>query len=115
MRAAPVLGARPPAQPMQLPYNSESASLCCERVSIRRRFVWHPSPELIAQSNLQQFIDKHQLGSYYELIENRLPTLLVLGHRCLRSGCSILQTVLFARVDLSGGKPVGAFGVWVAK
>ena len=31
-------------------------------------FVWHPAPELIAQSNLQRFIDKHQLGSYDELM-----------------------------------------------
>jgi len=26
-------------------------------------FVWHPTPELIAQSNLQRFIKKHALGS----------------------------------------------------
>jgi len=32
-------------------------------------FVWYPSPELIAQSNLQQFIDKHQLGSYDQLMQ----------------------------------------------
>ncbi len=30
-------------------------------------FVWHPTPELIAQSNLQQFIEKHGLSSYDEL------------------------------------------------
>jgi len=33
-------------------------------------FVWHPSPELIAQSNLQQFINKHRLGSYDELMRH---------------------------------------------
>jgi acetyl-CoA synthetase len=31
-------------------------------------FVWHPTPELIAQSNLQRFIAKHELGSYNELM-----------------------------------------------
>jgi acetyl-CoA synthetase len=30
--------------------------------------VWHPTPELIAQSNLQRFIEKHALGSYGELM-----------------------------------------------
>jgi hypothetical protein len=32
-----------------------------------REFVWHPSSELIAQSNLHQFINKYWLGSYDEL------------------------------------------------
>ena len=32
------------------------------------QFVWHPTPELIAQSNLQHFIEKHALGSYGELM-----------------------------------------------
>src|SRR5881394_3426895 len=31
-------------------------------------FVWHPSPELIAQSNLQLFINRHDLGSFDELM-----------------------------------------------
>jgi len=31
-------------------------------------FVWRPTPELIAQSNLQRFINKHALGSYDELM-----------------------------------------------
>jgi acetyl-CoA synthetase len=31
-------------------------------------FVWHPSPQLIAQSNLQRFIEQHRLGSYEELM-----------------------------------------------
>src|SRR6266516_3950254 len=31
-------------------------------------FVWHPSPELIAQSNLQLFINRHSLGSFDELM-----------------------------------------------
>jgi len=33
-------------------------------------FVWCPSPELIAKSNLQQFIEKHRLGSYDELMHH---------------------------------------------
>jgi acetyl-CoA synthetase len=31
-------------------------------------FVWHPTPELIARSNLHRFIEKHGLGSYDELM-----------------------------------------------
>jgi len=31
-------------------------------------FVWEPTPELIAQSNLQRFITKRELGSYDELM-----------------------------------------------
>jgi acetyl-CoA synthetase len=31
-------------------------------------FVWHPTPELVAQSNLQRFIQKHELSSYDELM-----------------------------------------------
>ena len=31
-------------------------------------FVWHPTPELVAQSNLQRFIEKHELGSYDKLM-----------------------------------------------
>jgi acetyl-CoA synthetase len=31
-------------------------------------FVWHPTPELVAQSNLQRFISKRELGSYDELM-----------------------------------------------
>jgi acetyl-CoA synthetase len=31
-------------------------------------FVWHPTPEIIAQSNLQRFIEKHELGSYHGLM-----------------------------------------------
>src|SRR5438094_8004577 len=32
-------------------------------------FVWHPAPELVAQSNLQRVIQKHELGSYDELMQ----------------------------------------------
>jgi hypothetical protein len=34
------------------------------------KFVWWPSPELIAKSNLQQFSEKHRLGSYDELMRH---------------------------------------------
>jgi acetyl-CoA synthetase len=32
------------------------------------QFVWHPPAELIAESNLQRFIEKHALGSYGQLM-----------------------------------------------
>src|SRR5256886_6702609 len=31
-------------------------------------FVWHPTPELVAQSNLQRFMNEHALDSYDELM-----------------------------------------------
>jgi acetyl-CoA synthetase len=33
------------------------------------QFVWHPTPEFVAQSNLQRFIEKYELGSYDELMQ----------------------------------------------
>jgi hypothetical protein len=34
-------------------------------------FVWWPSPELIAKSNLQQFVEKYRLCSYDERSDTR--------------------------------------------
>src|SRR6266404_3309421 len=43
-------------------------NLCVSEFQFGGEFVWHPTPDLIAQSNLQQFIEKHGLGSYDELM-----------------------------------------------
>src|SRR6266700_2478678 len=41
---------------------------CVSEFQFGGEFVWHPSPELIAQSNLQSFINRHDLGSFDELM-----------------------------------------------
>lgn len=68
-------------------------------------FVWHPTPELIAQSNLQRFIDKHQLGSYDELMRRSTNDIAWFWDTVLRD-----LDIQFFRpysqiVDLSEGKP----------
>jgi acetyl-CoA synthetase len=68
-------------------------------------FVWHPIPELIAQSNLQRFIDKHQLGSYDELMRRSTTDIAWFWDTVLRD-----LDIQFFRpysqiVDLSEGKP----------
>ena len=68
-------------------------------------FVWHPTPELIAQSNLQRFIDKHQLGSYDELMRRSTNDIAWFWDTVLRD-----LDIQFFRpysqiVNLSDGKP----------
>jgi acetyl-CoA synthetase len=68
-------------------------------------FVWHPTPELIAQSNLQQFINKHQLGSYDELMR-RSTTDIAWFWDAVLSDLDIQFYKPYSRVvDLSEGKP----------
>jgi acetyl-CoA synthetase len=68
-------------------------------------FVWHPTPDLIAQSNLQRFIDKHQLGSYDELMRRSTTDIAWFWDTVLRD-----LDIQFFRpysqiVNLSDGKP----------
>ena len=68
-------------------------------------FVWKPTPELIAQSNLQRFIDKHQLGSYDELMRRSTTDIAWFWDTVLRD-----LDIQFFRpysqiVNLSDGKP----------
>ena len=68
-------------------------------------FVWHPSLELIAQSNLQQFIDKHQLGAYDELLRKSTSDIAWFWDRVL-GDLDIQFYKPYSRVvDLSEGKP----------
>ncbi len=68
-------------------------------------FVWHPSAELIAQSNLQQFIDKHRLGSYDELMRRSTTDIAWFWDTVLR-GLDIEFYKPYSQVvDLSDGKP----------
>src|SRR6266481_9779405 len=80
-------------------------NLCVSEFQFGGEFVWHPSPELIAQSNLQQFIDKHRLGSYDELMRRSTSDIAwfwdtVLGDLDIQFYKPYSQVV-----DLSEGKP----------
>jgi acetyl-CoA synthetase len=68
-------------------------------------FVWHPSPDLIAQSNLQQFIDKHQLGSYDELMRKSTSDIAWFWDTVLRDLGIEFYKPYSRVVDLSEGKP----------
>ena len=68
-------------------------------------FVWHPPAELIAQSNLQRFIDKNQLGTYDVLMQRSITDIAWFWDTVLRD-----LDIQFSRpysqiVDLSEGKP----------
>jgi acetyl-CoA synthetase len=68
-------------------------------------FVWHPTPELIAQSNLQRFIEKHALGSYGELMR-RSTTDIAWFWDTILEDLDIRFYKPYSRVvDLSAGKP----------
>jgi acetyl-CoA synthetase len=68
-------------------------------------FVWHPAPELVAQSNLQRFIQKHELGSYEELMR-RSTTDIAWFWDAVLSDLDIQFYEPYSRVvDLTGGKP----------
>ena len=68
-------------------------------------FVWWPSPELIAKSNLQQFIERHRLGSYDELMRRSTTDIAWFWDTVLRDlGIQFYEP--YSRiVDLSEGKP----------
>jgi acetyl-CoA synthetase len=68
-------------------------------------FVWHPSPKLIAQSNLQQFIDKHGLGSYEELMRRSTTDIAWFWDAVLRDLDIQFYKPYSRVVDLSEGKP----------
>src|SRR6266496_148072 len=68
-------------------------------------FVWHPSPELIAQSNLQQFTDRHQLGSYGELMRRSTRDVAWFWDTVLRDLDIQFYKPYSRVVDLSDGKP----------
>jgi len=68
-------------------------------------FVWHPSPELIAQSNLQQFIDKHRLRSYDELMRRSTSEIAWFWDTVLGDLDIQFYKPYSYVVDLSDGKP----------
>jgi acetyl-CoA synthetase len=68
-------------------------------------FVWRPTPELIAQSNLQQFIEKHGLGSYHELMRRSTTDIAWFWDTVLRDLDIQFYKPYSQIVDLSDGKP----------
>jgi acetyl-CoA synthetase len=68
-------------------------------------FVWHPAPELIAQSNLQRFIKKHALGSYDELMRRSTTDIAWFWDAVLRDLDIQFYKPYSRVVDLSEGKP----------
>ncbi len=71
--------------------------------------VWRPSPELIAQSNLKRFMDRHGLASYDELLRRSTTDLDWFWNAVLRD-LEIQFYKPYAKVlDLSRGK---AFPEW---
>ena len=68
-------------------------------------FVWHPTPELIAQSNLQRFIEKHELGSYGELMRRSTTDIAWFWDTVLRDLDIQFYKPYSRVVDLSEGKP----------
>ena len=67
-------------------------------------FVWHPTPELIAQSNLQRFIEKHRLGSYGELMRRSTSDIAWFWDAVLRDLDIQFYKFYSHVVDLSEGK-----------
>jgi acetyl-CoA synthetase len=68
-------------------------------------FVWHPSPELIAQSNLQHFIDKHRLGAYEQLMRKSTTDIAWFWDTVLCDLDIQFYKTYSQIVDLSDGKP----------
>jgi acetyl-CoA synthetase len=69
------------------------------------QFVWHPTPELIAQSNLQRFIEKHALGSYGELMRRSTTDIAWFWDTVLHDLDIQFYKPYSRVVDLNGGKP----------
>jgi acetyl-CoA synthetase len=72
-------------------------------------FVWDPMPELIAQSNLQRFIEKHALGSYGELMRRSTTDITWFWDTVLRDLDIQFYKPYSRVVDLREGKP---WAVW---
>jgi len=68
-------------------------------------FVWHPTPELIAQSNLQRFMNEHALDSYDELMRRSTTDIAWFWDTVLRDLDIQFYKPYSRVVDLSEGKP----------
>jgi len=68
-------------------------------------FVWHPAPELVAQSNLQRFIEKHELSSYDELMRRSTTDIAWFWNAVLHDLDIQFYKPYSRVVELSEGKP----------
>jgi acetyl-CoA synthetase len=68
-------------------------------------FVWHPPPELVAQSNLQRFIEKHELGSYDELMRRSTTDIAWFWNTVLHDLDVQFYTSYSRVIDVIEGKP----------
>src|SRR6266581_1883627 len=78
---------------------------CVSEFQFGGEFVWRPTPELIAQSNLQQFIEKHGLSSYDELMRRSTTDIAWFWDTVLRDLEVQFYKPYSRVVDLTGGKP----------
>ena len=69
------------------------------------QFVWHPTPEVIAQSNSQRFVNKHGLGSYDELMRRSTTDIAWFWDTVLRDLDIQFYKPYSSVLDLSEGKP----------
>src|ERR1043166_9481529 len=88
-----------------LPHRSQRTLHSVSEFQFGGEFVWHPSPELIAQSNLQQFINKHRLASYDELMRRSITEIAWFWDTVLRALDIQFYKPYSRVVDLSDGKP----------
>src|SRR6266568_4202365 len=88
-----------------LPMNWAWASACRCRAGPLPAIFRQPMPELIAQSNLQRFIDKHQLGSYDELMRRSTTDIAWFWDTVLRDLDIQFYKPYSCVVNLSEGKP----------
>src|SRR6267378_1748100 len=84
---------------------NDSKINCVSEFQFGGEFVWWPSPELIAKSNLQQFIEKHRLGSYDELMRRSTTDIAWFWDSVLRDLDIQFYKPYSRVVDLSDGKP----------
>src|SRR5438477_8126673 len=87
------------------PTIKQRAESCVSEFQFGGEFVWWPSPELIAKSNLQQFIEKHRLGSYDELMRRSTTDVAWFWDTVLRELSIDFYRPYSRVVDLSEGKP----------
>jgi len=80
-------------------------NLCVSEFHFGGEFVWRPSPELIAQSNLQRFIEKHRLGSYEELLRRSTTDIAWFWDTVLLELAIQFNKPYSRIVDLTQGKP----------
>ena len=102
---APKCAGGAPALPKLAAQRAPLHNLPVSEFQFGGEFVWHPSPDLIAQSNLQQFIDKHQLGSYDELMRKSTTDIAWFWDTVLGDLDVQFYKPYSRVVDLSEGKP----------